>query len=138
MPVRQPDQLDVDTAVLAAETDLWAAAPTRAIYDGRALADWVPVVTRRIFDRCNAKRIVVFGSVARGDDGPNSDIDLVVVLDHVSNSHDDAVRVLTELRDLPVPVDVIVTDETRLATQAKTPGVVRVALREGKVIERAA
>lgn len=102
------------------------------------LADWVPIVTQRIFERSPAKRIVVFGSVARGEDSPGSDLDLLVVLDHVTNSHDDAARVMRTLRDLPVPVDVIVTDEERLQEQARFPGVVRVALREGKVVERAA
>jgi predicted nucleotidyltransferase len=95
-------------------------------------------IADRIFVRCGARRIRLFGSVARGETGPNSDIDLVVVLDHVTNSHDDAVRVLRELSDLPVSVDVIVTDEARLAVQARTPGVVRVALREGRELARAA
>lgn len=107
-------------------------------FAGRTLAEWVPIVTQRIFERCDAQRIVVFGSVARGDEGPDSDIDLVVVLRHVSNSHDDAVRVLSQLRDLPVPVDVLVTDDERLVTQSKIPGVLRVALREGTIVERAA
>ncbi len=34
---------------------------------GQALADWVPVVVQRIFDRCGARRVIVFGSVVRGD-----------------------------------------------------------------------
>ena len=110
----------------------------QAVYAGRSLAEWVPVVTARIFERCDAKRIVVFGSVARGEEHAGSDLDLIVVLDHVENSHQDAVRILRELRDLPVPVDVIVTDDERLTVQARTPGVVRVALREGTVVERAA
>jgi hypothetical protein len=45
---------------------------------------------------------------------------------------------MRELRDLPVAVDVIVTDDERLITQAFSPGVVRIALREGTVFERAA
>ncbi len=96
------------------------------------------MVVERIFDRCGARRVIVFGSVVRGDARADSDIDLLVVLDHVDNSHRDAVRILNELRDLPVAVDVIVTDDERLITQARTPGVVRVALREGMVFERAA
>ena len=110
----------------------------QAVYAGRSLADWVPVVTARIFERCDAKRIVVFGSVARGEDSAGSDLDLIVVLDHVENSHQDAVQVLRELRDLPVPIDVIVTDDERLIVQSRTPGVVRAALREGTVVEPAA
>ena len=56
---------------------------------------------------------------------------MLVVLGHVDNSHDDAVRLLNGLRDIPIGVDVIVTDEERLAIQVNTPGIVRVALREG-------
>jgi predicted nucleotidyltransferase len=115
--------------------------PTTAVAsatDGRTLADWVPAVVDRIFERCAARRVIVFGSVVRGEAHADSDIDLLVVLDHVANSHRDAVRIMRELRDLPVAVDVIVTDDQRLITQARTPGVVRVALREGTVFERAA
>ena len=106
--------------------------------DARSLAEWVPIVAQRLFERSDAKRIIVFGSVARGDAGPDSDLDLLVVLEHVVNSHDDAVRLRMELRDIPIPIDVLVTDDDRLERQAKWPGVVRVALREGRAIERAA
>jgi predicted nucleotidyltransferase len=108
----------------------------KAVYNGRVLACWVPDVVERIFEQTEAVRVVVFGSVGRGDDGPDSDIDLLVVLPAVTRQHDDAVRVLRELRDLPVPVDVVVVDAAQLQREAELPGVVRVALREGQVIER--
>ena len=104
----------------------------------RPLREWAPIVAERLFRRPEVRRVIVFGSVERGEEGPESDLDLLVVLDHVENSHDDAVRMLNELRPLPIPVDVLVTDDVRLETQSKHPGVVRVALREGRVIERAA
>lgn len=104
----------------------------------KSLADWADVAARRLFEAADVKRVVVFGSVARGEEGPDSDLDLLVVLDHVTNSHDDAVRMMKELRDVPIAIDVLVTDDERLAKQAKWPGIIRVALREGRVIERAA
>ena len=107
-------------------------------HDPLSLAEWVPIVAQRLFERSDAKRIIVFGSVARGEAGPDSDLDLLVVLEHVVDSHDDAVRLQMELRDFPIPIDVLVTDEERLEQQARWPGVVRVALREGQAIERAA
>ena len=110
----------------------------KAHYNGRPLADWVDDVAARIFDRSEATKIVVFGSVQRGDDGPDSDIDLLVVLPSVSRRHDDAVRVLRELRDLPVPVDVTVIDEAALGDRLREPGLIRVAMREGRVLERVA
>ncbi len=103
----------------------------------RPLKEWAPIVAERLFRRPEVRRVIVFGSVGRGEEGPESDLDLLVVLDHVENSHDDAVRMLNELRQLPIPVNVLVTDDVRLQTQSKQPGVVRVALREGRVIERA-
>jgi predicted nucleotidyltransferase len=105
------------------------------LYNGRSLAEWVPDVADRIFRRCHATRIVIFGSVARGDDGIDSDIDLLVVLPKVTNRHDDAVAVLRELRDMPVPIDVLVFDQAALDRESQVPGIVRVALREGRTLE---
>lgn len=42
-----------------------------------------------------------------------------------------AVRVLNELRDLPVPVDLTVVGPAHLDEEARVPGVVREALRGG-------
>jgi len=75
---------------------------------------------------------VLFGSVARGTDGPDSDLDLLVVLPVPGRRHDAAVAVMNELRDLPVPVDVVVIDPADVERQASEPGLVRAALREGR------
>src|SRR3954464_6718584 len=94
----------------------------KARYNARTLAAWVPNVIQRVFERTDAIRVVVFGSVVRGDDGPDSDIDLLVVLPTIPRRHDDAVRVLRELRDLLVPVDVIVADDPLLERESAVPG----------------
>ena len=45
-------------------------------------------ITRRLVDYCHPERIYLFGCVARGDDGPNSDLDFCVVLpDDAPESH---------------------------------------------------
>jgi predicted nucleotidyltransferase len=107
----------------------------KAIYDGRTLAEWVPEVVARLVERFNPLRVVLFGSVARGDDGSESDIDLLVVLGNLEGRHHDAaVTMLRSLRDLPVPVDLMVTDAAELEERARAPGVVRVALREGVAV----
>ena len=69
----------------------------KAVYNGRPLAAWVPDVVARVFERTEARRVVVFGSVERGDDGPDSDIDLLVVLPAITRRHDDAARVLRQI-----------------------------------------
>jgi predicted nucleotidyltransferase len=41
----------------------------------------VQEVTRKIVERFNPKRIIAFGSYARGEGGPDSDLDLIVELE---------------------------------------------------------
>ena len=53
----------------------------------------------------------------------------------MTRRYDDAVRVLRELRDLPVPVEVIVVDDALLERESSVPGIVRVALREGRTVD---
>ena len=98
---------------------------------------WATRAAELIMATGGANRVVLYGSVARGDDGPESDIDLLVVMPIVGRRHDASVRVLDELRDLPVPVDIIVVDPARLDEEASVPGVVRAALREGRVLRSA-
>ena len=106
----------------------------KVLYDGESLVVWASRVAERIVERCGASRVILYGSVARGDDGPDSDIDLLVVMPIVGRRHDTAVRVLNELRDLPVPVGLTVVDPAHLDEEASVPGVVRAALREGVVL----
>jgi predicted nucleotidyltransferase len=133
----------VPTSFEAAARSRASPPPTRsrvevidgmALYDGRSLLAWAPRVADQIVERCGASRVVLFGSVARGDDGPDSDIDLLVVMPIVGRRHDASVRVLNELRDLPVPVDITVVDPDHLEEEASVPGIVRAALREGRVL----
>lgn len=108
----------------------------KAVFDGRTLLSWADDVVARVFERTEATRIIVFGSTARGDDGPDSDLDLMVVLPTLSRRHDDAVRVLRELRDFPVPIDVFVVDQATIEREALAPGLIRVPRHEGRLIER--
>ncbi|MGZ8734961.1 MAG: nucleotidyltransferase domain-containing protein [Acidimicrobiia bacterium] len=106
--------------------------------DERTLDEWVPVIVNRLFERSAAERIILFGSVARGEADHDSDIDLMVVLPIEGRKHEAGVRLMAELRDLPVPVDVVVVDSAEYPTEARLPGIVRVAVREGRIFERAA
>ncbi|MFN0091631.1 MAG: nucleotidyltransferase family protein [Acidimicrobiales bacterium] len=59
----------------------WEVRDGRAVWDGRLLADWVEPLARELALEFDAVEIVLFGSVARGDDNADSDVDLLVVLD---------------------------------------------------------
>jgi predicted nucleotidyltransferase len=105
---------------------------SKVLYDGRSLVESAMEVAERIAERCDASRVVPFGSVAHGDDGPDSDIDLLVVRPIVGRRNDTSVRVLNELRDISVPVSITVVDPARIDEEAIVPCVVRVAMREGR------
>ena len=92
----------------------------------------------RLFARSAAERVILFGSLARGEDDRDSDIDIVVVMPLTGRKHDAGVQLMAELADLPVPVDVVVVDSANFPTESRLPGIVRVAVREGRVFERAA
>jgi uncharacterized protein len=110
----------------------------KTLYDGRSLLSWSSRVADRIVERCGATMVVLYGSVARGEDGPDSDIDLLVVMPFTGRRHDASVRILNELRDLPVPIDVTIVDPAELEIESSVPGVVRSAMREGRILVDAA
>lgn len=57
-------------------------------------------------------QIVLFGSHARGDAGERSDLDFLVVESEGGNEAEESVRLSRELRDLRVPVDVVVVSRS--------------------------
>ena len=52
-------------------------------YDGLTLREALPSVVDEVVAACDPVEVILFGSVARGEDGPDSDLDLLVVLDSV-------------------------------------------------------
>jgi predicted nucleotidyltransferase len=112
----------------------------KALWAGRTLAEWASLAVARVVEEFSPERVLVFGSVARGEDGPDSDIDLLVIFNHIEGRrHDLGVAIQRSLRDIGAPVDVLVTDRDEVRRRGQVPGVLRVALREGTVAhERAA
>lgn len=101
--------------------------------------DYLPTIVDRIVRRFDPVRIILFGSHARGQGRPDSDLDLLVVLPHVANKRLAAVEIRRALNGVPVSKDIVVTTPEEIAQRGNVIGLVlRPALREGKVIyERA-
>lgn len=103
------------------------------------ISDAIAEMVRRIVERFNPERIILFGSHARGTAGPDSDVDLLVVL------HADSKRGLTTeihrlLGGIGIAKDVIVVTPAEVERYRDIPGtIVWPALHEGKVLyDRAA
>lgn len=107
------------------------------LYEGRTLDEWLPQVVERVVERFDPLKVVLFGSLARGEANYHSDVDLLVVFDHVEreNKRDLTVEIRRALAGVPVPVDIVVTDTDEIDRQGHIVGtVLRPALREGRVV----
>jgi predicted nucleotidyltransferase len=65
--------------------------------------------------------VILFGSHARGDASPDSDLDFLVVEPEVKSKHSEMVRLRDALRPLRVPADVLVTSRTIFEEWRDTP-----------------
>ena len=98
-------------------------------------ADLIAEMTERIVRRFSPLRVMLFGSHARGEAGPGSDVDLLVVLPQIENKRAATVRIRQALNDLAVATDIVVTTPDELARRGDLVGtVLRPALREGKTL----
>ena len=96
---------------------------------------YIPIMVERIVAAFNPVKIILFGSRARGDARPDSDVDLLVVLDEVENHHRSAVAVGDVLADLPIAKDIVVATPREIGRPRQSVGsVLRPALTEGRVI----
>jgi predicted nucleotidyltransferase len=92
-------------------------------------------LVKRIVAKFHPERVILFGSHARGEAGPDSDIDLLVVMAVEGSAYEKGLEVSLALPDLPVPVDVIVTTPEDFAWRKDVVGTIEwPAAREGKVL----
>ena len=95
------------------------------------LADFI----RRVVESAQPERIILFGSAARGEMGPNSDVDLLVVkrgkFDHRRLTGD----IYMSLRGVGQAVDVVLVTPEQVERHQDTHWmVIAPALREGREV----
>ncbi len=92
-------------------------------------------IVRRIVRVSDPEEIVLFGSHARGDASPESDIDLMVVKSGVQHRRKEAVKIYRALLGLGVPIDIIVaTPEILEKYKDRWSLIYHKVLKEGKTI----
>ena len=97
--------------------------------------DLLRTMTDRIVQNFQPIRLILFGSHARGEANPHSDIDLLVVFSEAPDKRKTAIEIRRALADLPVCKDIIVTTPNEISRCGHIVGtVLRSALREGQVL----
>lgn len=79
------------------------------LWDGRPVGDWVHDVVDDVVASFDPVRVIVFGSVARGEEHDSSDLDLLVLFDDVAAG--DRRSLMGQIRGAigaPIPIDVLV------------------------------
>ncbi|PYQ55116.1 MAG: nucleotidyltransferase domain-containing protein [Acidobacteria bacterium] len=91
-------------------------------------------MVRRIAERFEPERVILFGSQARGNAGPDSDIDLLVVMETDSRRRT-AIEIRMALDDIVMPKDIIVITPDEFDRRRDVVGTVAYpAVREGRLV----
>jgi uncharacterized protein len=81
-------------------------------------------------------KVILFGSYARGDARPDSDLDFLVIEPHLEAYREEMVRLRDVLDPLRVPADVLVTTAAIFEEWRDTPGTVLYeAAKEGRLFD---
>jgi predicted nucleotidyltransferase len=108
----------------------------RAVDAGQQLLE---EIVCRLTAAARPARVIVFGSVATGTAGADSDIDVLVLLDDVKDARAESVRLRGALRGIAVPLDVVVMATQRFEeTKHVVGGIAYPAHHYGMVIYEAA
>jgi predicted nucleotidyltransferase len=92
-------------------------------------------MVRRIVERFDPEKIVLFGSHARGDAEPYSDADILVIMPVKGSRRKKATEIDVALIGVDLPADIIVvTPEEVERNRDAIGGIIRPALTEGKVL----
>ena len=92
-------------------------------------------IVRRIVESAQPEKVILFGSRARGDAGPRSDFDVLVIKPSDEPRYRRSIPLYVALADLPVEVEVIVYTPEEVEEWSLVPqAFVTTAVREGTTI----
>jgi uncharacterized protein len=95
-------------------------------------------MVRRMVETVHPLRIVLFGSAARGEMGPDSDLDTLVVMPDECDCRSTAKTLISRLRGLGCGTDVVVVRQIDVEQHGHNPYlVIHTALSEGKELYHA-
>lgn len=105
--------------------------PTGTASVRRRIAEMV----HRIVGRFQPEKVILFGSLARGAAGKDSDIDLLVVMPVVGSKLEKQIELRLAVHDIRGPKDILVATPEEMARQRNLPGTIaNAALHEGRLL----
>ena len=95
----------------------------------------VESITRQIIEKYEPDKIILFGSAARGELGPDSDADFLIIKKETPFYGADRVRELSRMIDRNIPVDFLVyrPEEFEKRVEMGDP-FLKAIIQEGKVL----
>lgn len=90
-------------------------------------------ILQRVIDAVHPLRVVLFGSAARDEMTPDSDVDLLVIMPNGTHRRHIMEHLHTQFSGLPLPVEVIIATPEDLEQYGESVGLIyRTALEEGR------
>lgn len=109
----------------------WERRMKRSVNSATLITEMV----RRIVETWNPDQIILFGSYARGTAGPDSDVDLLVVMSLSEGRRKVRLGIRRALSGMGLPKDIVVVTPQEIDRYRECPGtIIRAALGEGKVL----
>jgi predicted nucleotidyltransferase/DNA-binding MarR family transcriptional regulator len=116
------------------EIDFHAATPTKGS-KGAPSKSVLKEAIRRIVDVAHPRKVILFGSAARGEMGPDSDLDFLVVVKGPAHRRKIAQSIHQNLFGVGISVDPVVVTEEAVQRYGDIVGtIIRPALKEGRVV----
>jgi len=92
-------------------------------------------ITKQLIEKYGPEKIILFGSAARGDTGPDSDADFLIIKEQTPYYGSDRIRELSPIIERNIPVDFLVyrPEEFEKRLEMGDP-FLKAILKEGRVL----
>ena len=99
------------------------------------MQDQIGEMVSRIVEKFQPEKIILFGSHARGNASPDSDVDLLVIMSLSGSKREKMIEIGVALHDIPLSKDIIVTTPDEFQWRKEVVGTIeRPAAKEGRLL----
>lgn len=98
------------------------------------VSETLPLAVEKIAKALNPEKIILFGSYACGNPTPDSDVDLLIILDTTAKRTERFLSVTRLLRPRQFPVDIIIKTPEEIEQEVRTNFFIREIVNKGQVL----